>query len=217
MITSNTKTKIAFVEDNTVFYQALKLLLFESQKFDVVGMFSNAESLIKDFPYINPEIILMDINLPGMTGVEAVSAIKKEFPNTKQIILTVLEDDENVFNSLKAGADGYLLKRNSLEKLEENIMMIKDGGAPISPSIATKIINYFKTDSQDNASSEINSLSTRELEVLVLISNGLLNKEIANQLFLSIDAIKKIAQNIYAKLQVRNRSEAIRKYLDQKK
>lgn len=217
MMTTDTKTKIAFVEDNTVFYQALKLLLFESQKFDVVGMFSNAESLIRDFPYINPEIVLMDINLPGMTGVEAVSHIKKEFPNAKQIILTVLEDDENVFNSLKAGADGYLLKRNSLERLEENIMMIKDGGAPISPSIATKIINYFKTQELENESSEINNLSVRELEVLVLISNGLLNKEIANQLFLSIDAIKKIAQNIYLKLQVRNRGEAIRKYLDQKK
>lgn len=204
-MTTHTKTKIAFVEDNTIFYKALKLLLFESEKFDVVGMFSNAESLIKDFPYINPEIILMDINLPGMTGVEAVSIIKKEFPNAKQIILTVLEDDENVFNSLKAGADGYLLKRNSLEKLEENIMMIKDGGAPISPSIASKIINYFQTQENDNLSSEINNLSVRELEVLVLISNGHLNKEIADKLFLSIDAIKKIAQNIYEKLQVRNR------------
>ena len=109
------KIKIAFVEDNNLFYQSLKLLLLESEEFDIVGMFSNAESLIKDFPYINPEIVLMDLNLPGMSGVETVSIIKKDFPETKLIILTVLEDDDNIFNSLKAGADGYLLKKDSLE------------------------------------------------------------------------------------------------------
>ena len=135
------KIKIAFVEDNNLFYQSLKLLLLESEEFDIVGMFSNAESLIKDFPYINPEIVLMDLNLPGMSGVEAVSIIKKDFPETKLIILTVLEDDDNIFNSLKAGADGYLLKKDSLEKLTENILLIREGGAPITPSIAKKIID----------------------------------------------------------------------------
>lgn len=209
------KIKIAFVEDNHLFYQALKLLLFDSEQFDIVGMFSNAESFIKDFPYINPEIVLMDINLPGMRGLEAVSIIKKDSPNTKLIILTVLEDDENIFNALKAGADGYLLKRDSLEKLTENIMVIKSGGAAITPSIAKKIIDYFKSGSSTN--SEIETLSERELDVLNHISNGLLNKEIADKLFLSVDAIKKNTQNIYQKLQVRNRSEAIKKYFDYKK
>ena len=211
------KIKIAFVEDNNLFYQSLKLLLLESEEFDIVGMFSNAESLIKDFPYINPEIVLMDLNLPGMSGVETVSIIKKDFPETKLIILTVLEDDDNIFNSLKAGADGYLLKKDSLEKLTENILLIREGGAPITPSIAKKIIDYFKTDNNGNSISEINTLTSRELEVLNHISHGLLNKEIADKLFLSIDAIKKIAQNIKEKLQVRNRSEAIKKYLDHKK
>lgn len=211
------KIKIAFVEDNNLFYQSLKLLLLESEEFDIVGMFSNAESLIKDFPYILPEIVLMDINLPGMSGVEAVSIIKKKYPETKLIILTVLEDDDNVFNSLKAGADGYLLKKDSLEKLTENILLIREGGAPITHSIAKKIIDYFKTDDFGNSTSEINMLTSRELEVLNHISHGLLNKEIADKLFLSIDAIKKIAQSIYEKLQVRNRGEAIKKYLDQKK
>ncbi|SDM04124.1 response regulator [Chryseobacterium taihuense] len=211
------KIKIAFVEDNNLFYQSLKLLLLESEEFDIVGMFSNAESLIRDFPYIIPEIVLMDINLPGMSGVEAVSAIKKDYPETKLIILTVLEDDDNVFNSLKAGADGYLLKRDSLEKITEKILLIQEGGAPITSSIAKKIVDYFKTENDRNNTLEINTLTPRELEVLNHISNGLLNKEIADKLFLSIDAIKKIAQSIYEKLQVRNRGEAIRKYLDNKK
>lgn len=211
------KIKIAFVEDNNLFYQSLKLLLLESEEFDIVGMFSNAESLIKDFPYILPEIVLMDINLPGMSGVEAVSVIKKDYPETKLIILTVLEDDDNVFNSLKAGADGYLLKKDSLEKITEKILLIKEGGAPITSSIAKKIIDYFKSENDRNNYLEINTLTPRELEVLNHISNGLLNKEIADKLFLSIDAIKKIAQSIYEKLQVRNRSEAIKKYLNNKK
>jgi two-component system, NarL family, response regulator LiaR len=211
------KIKIAFVEDNNLFYQSLKLLLLESEEFDIVGMFSNAESLIKDFPYILPEIVLMDINLPGMSGVEAVSIIKKNYPETKLIILTVLEDDDNVFNSLKAGADGYLLKRDSLEKITEKILLIQEGGAPITSSIAKKIVDYFKTENDRNSTLEINTLTPRELEVLNHISNGLLNKEIADKLFLSIDAIKKIAQSIYEKLHVRNRGEAIKKYLDNKK
>ncbi|MXS72274.1 response regulator [Flavobacteriaceae bacterium W22] len=211
------KIKIAFVEDNNLFYQSLKLLLLESEEFDIVGMFSNAESLIKDFPYILPEIVLMDINLPGMSGVEAVSIIKKNYPETKLIILTVLEDDDNVFNSLKAGADGYLLKRDSLEKITEKILLIQEGGAPITSSIAKKIVDYFKTENDRNSILEINTLTPRELEVLNHISNGLLNKEIADKLFLSIDAIKKIAQSIYEKLQVRNRGEAIKKYLDNRK
>ncbi|WP_332454586.1 response regulator transcription factor [Chryseobacterium aquaticum] len=211
------KIKIAFVEDNNLFYQSLKLLLLESEEFDIVGMFSNAESLIKDFPYILPEIVLMDINLPGMSGVEAVSVIKKDYPETKLIILTVLEDDDNVFNSLKAGADGYLLKKDSLVKITEKILLIKEGGAPITSSIAKKIIDYFKSENDRNNYLEINTLTPRELEVLNHISNGLLNKEIADKLFLSIDAIKKIAQSIYEKLQVRNRSEAIKKYLNNKK
>ncbi len=180
------KIKIAFVEDNNLFYQSLKLLLLESEEFDIVGMFSNAESLIKDFPYILPEIVLMDINLPGMSGVEAVSVIKKDYPETKLIILTVLEDDDNVFNSLKAGADGYLLKKDSLEKITEKILLIQEGGAPITSSIAKKIIDYFKSENDRNNALEINTLTPRELEVLNHISNGLLNKEIADKLFLSI-------------------------------
>jgi DNA-binding NarL/FixJ family response regulator len=211
------KTSIAFIEDNQIFYQALKLLLLESKNFDLVGMFSNAESFIKDYPFIKPEIVLMDINLPGISGIEAVERMKTEFPEIKIIMLTVHDDDENIFNSLKAGADGYLLKKNALESLEESILLIKDGGSPITPIIANKIINFFKTKETETINDELSNLTSREINVLNYIAEGFLNKEIADKLFLSVDSIKKITQSIYEKLQVRNRSEAIKKYLNQKK
>ena len=211
------KTSIAFIEDNQIFYQALKLLLLESKHFDLVGMFSNAESFIKDYPFIKPEIVLMDINLPGISGIEAVERMKTEFPEIKIIMLTVHDDDENIFNSLKAGADGYLLKKNALESLEESILLIKDGGSPITPIIANKIINFFKTKETETINDELSNLTLREINVLNYIAEGFLNKEIADKLFLSVDSIKKITQSIYEKLQVRNRSEAIKKYLNQKK
>lgn len=211
------KTSIAFIEDNQIFYQALKLLLLESKNFDLVGMFSNAESFIKDYPFIKPEIVLMDINLPGISGIEAVERMKTEFPEIKIIMLTVHDDDENIFNSLKAGADGYLLKKNALESLEDSILLIKDGGSPITPIIANKIINFFKTKETETINDELSNLTSREINVLNYIAEGFLNKEIADKLFLSVDSIKKITQSIYEKLQVRNRSEAIKKYLNQKK
>ena len=211
------KTSIAFIEDNQIFYQALKLLLLESKNFDLVGMFSNAESFIKDYPFIKPEIVLMDINLPGISGIETVERMKTEFPEIKIIMLTVHDDDENIFNSLKAGADGYLLKKNALESLEESILLIKDGGSPITPIIANKIINFFKTKETETINDELSNLTSREINVLNYIAEGFLNKEIADKLFLSVDSIKKITQSIYEKLQVRNRSEAIKKYLNQKK
>lgn len=211
------KTSIAFIEDNQIFYQALKLLLLESKNFDLVGIFSNAESFIKDYPFIKPEIVLMDINLPGISGIEAVERMKTEFPEIKIIMLTVHDDDENIFNSLKAGADGYLLKKNALESLEESILLIKDGGSPITPIIANKIINFFKTKETETINDELSNLTSREINVLNYIAEGFLNKEIADKLFLSVDSIKKITQSIYEKLQVRNRSEAIKKYLNQKK
>jgi NarL family two-component system response regulator LiaR len=126
--------------------------------------------------------------------------------------LTVFEDEKTIFKSLKAGADGYLLKKDSAAFIDDKILYINKDEAAISPSIALKVINYFKTKKQNVP--EINELNERELQVLEFIAKGHLNKEIADKLFLSIDSIKKIAQTIYQKLYVRNRSEAIKKYLD---
>ncbi|MCZ4242417.1 response regulator [Pedobacter punctiformis] len=204
--------KIAFIEDNQVFYHAIKILILENEQFDLVGMFSNAESFLKDFEFIKPEIVLMDIDLPGMSGIEAIASVKANYPDTKIIVLTVHDGEENIINSLKAGADGYLLKKSSLENLSESINVILNGGAPITPAIAHKIVLHFQKE-QSHAG-DMNNLTSREKEVLSYISEGLLNKEIAEKMFISIDAIKKHAQSIYAKIQVRNRAEAMKKYLN---
>lgn len=203
------KIKIAFVEDNQVFFQAIKLLILENPNFDLVGMYTNAESIITELDFIAPDIVLMDIDLPGMTGIEAVSQIKKIKPATKIVMLTVHDDEDKIFSALKKGANGYLLKKNSLEKLAEEIILITEGGAPISPTIANKIIAFFKQE--ENA--DLKTLSDKELQILKLIAQGMLNKEIADKVFLSIDSVKKYTQSIYEKLHVRNRSEAVNKYL----
>lgn len=204
--------KVAFVEDNPVFYQTLKLKLSQNSNADLVGSFSSAEGLLGELPFIKPEMILIDLELPKISGIEAISKIKEFDSNIRVIVLTVFDDEKTIFKSLKAGADGYLLKKDSATFIDDKLIYINKDEAAISPSIALKVINYFKTKKQNVP--EINELNERELQVLEFIAKGYLNKEIADKLFLSIDSIKKIAQNIYHKLYVRNRSEAIKKYLD---
>jgi NarL family two-component system response regulator LiaR len=204
--------KVAFVEDNPVFYHTLKVKLGKNERVELVGAFSTAEGLLSELNYIMPNLILMDLDLPKISGIEAIIKIKEIDARIRVIVLTVFDDEETIFDSLKAGADGYLLKKDSANFIDEKILFIDKNEAAISPSIALKVINYFRNKKQNVL--EINELNDRELQVLEFIAKGCLNKEIADKLFLSIDSIKKIAQNIYQKLYVRNRSEAIKKYLD---
>lgn len=204
--------KVAFVEDNPVFFQTLKVKLSSNERVDLVGTFSTAEGLLSELNYINPEIVLIDLDLPKISGIEAIFKIKHINSKIRVIVLTVFDDEQTIFNSLKAGADGYLLKKDSASFIEERLLFIDKNEAAISPSIAYKVINYFRSKKQNVP--EINELTERELQVLEFIAKGYLNKEIADKLYLSIDSIKKIAQNVYQKLYVRNRSEAVKKYLD---
>lgn len=204
--------KVAFVEDNPVFFQTLKIKLAQNERVDLVGAFSTAEALLSELNYINPEVVLMDLDLPKISGVEAIFKIKQFDSRIRVIVLTVYDDEQTVFNSLKAGADGYLLKKDSSSFIEDRLLFIDKNEAAISPSIAYKVISYFRNKKQSVP--EINELNERELQVLEFIAKGYLNKEIADKLYLSIDSIKKIAQNVYQKLYVRNRSEAVKKYLD---
>lgn len=204
--------KVAFVEDNPVFFQTLKIKLIQNERVNLVGAFSTAEALLSELNYINPEVVLMDLDLPKISGVEAIFKIKQFNSRIRVIVLTVYDDEQTVFNSLKAGADGYLLKKDSSSFIEDRLLFIDKKEAVISPSIAYKVISYFRNKKQSVP--EINELNERELQVLEFIAKGYLNKEIADKLYLSIDSIKKIAQNIYQKLYVRNRSEAVKKYLD---
>ena len=213
MVNMDKNIKIAFVEDNQVFFQALKILLLENKNFDLVGMFSNAESLIRELSFTLPDVVIMDLDLPGMSGIEAIQLIKKQFTSIKILVLTVHDDEDRIFKSLRAGADGYLLKKNSLESLDEKIYTIINEGSPISVEVSKKVLSYFQKDLNLKNVPELKTLTEKELEILELISEGHLNKEIADKMFTSIDSVKKHVQMIYEKLNVRNRSEAINMFL----
>ncbi|WMW77390.1 response regulator transcription factor [Flavobacterium sp. 20NA77.7] len=209
--------KVVFVEDNMVFHKGLKLVLQNSKEIDLVGMYSTAESLINDFEFVAPDVVVMDIDLPGMNGIEAISLLKKNHKATKFLVLTVHEN-ENLIQALKSGADGYLVKKNSFDSIEEEIITLSKGGFPITPDILDELKNYFQNNgSKDTKNNPVFDLLTeKERHVLELVSEGFLNKEIANKINLSIDSVKKITQHIYEKLEVRNRSEAVNKYLSHK-
>lgn len=207
--------KTVFVEDNVVFHKGLKIVLQSSNEIDLVGMYSTAESLINDFEFVKPDVVIMDIDLPGMNGIEAISRLKKINTNTKFLVLTVHEN-ENLINALISGADGYLVKKNSFNSIEKEVIKLHKGGFPLTPNVLDELKNYFQ-NSQSEKPQKNNAifdlLSEKERFVLELISEGFLNKEIASKINLSIDSVKKITQHIYEKLEVRNRSEAVNKYL----
>lgn len=157
----------------------------------------------------NVELILMDIQMPEMDGIEAVSEVKKKYPQVKIIMLTVMDDEESIFASIRNGADGYLLKDIDSDELYAGIQEIMDGGAPMSPSIALKTLKLLRQPLQNDVSSEKVELSPRETEVLVQLSKGLNYNEIADNLNISNGTVRKHVENTYRKLQVRNKVEAI--------
>jgi DNA-binding NarL/FixJ family response regulator len=202
---------ICIVDDQTLIRDTISLIIEQSSAgMTILQSFSNAEAFVEEYDYYRPDLTLMDIDLPGMSGIEAISIITSKYPKAKFLVLTVFADDEKVFKALKAGAGGYLLKKHSYDYLSENINELLAGGAPMSPEIARKVIEYF---SNNNESLLLNKLTDKEKIVLQMLVDGFLYKEIAMKLGVTIDAIKKHAHNIYEKLQVRTRSEAIKKYL----
>ncbi|MBS1914914.1 MAG: response regulator transcription factor [Bacteroidetes bacterium] len=206
--------KVCFVEDSPVSHRALKVLMQESKKIDLVGMYSNAESFLAEYPFIRPDIVVVDLQLPGISGLDAICTIKAEFPDSRFLVLTAHEEEEMIFKALRAGAGGYILKKNSFNNIAEEIISFYEGGAPLTPLVASKIIHYFQQDKGYNLG---NKLTEKEKDILKMIVDGLLYKEIASQKSISIDGIKKHVSNIYEKLQVRTRSEAIKKYFTQMK
>lgn len=201
---------ICIVEDQDIILQTLEIILSDSEEVTCIGSFANAEDFIEQYHELRPDVVLMDIDLPGMSGIEAILTIKSKYTGARFLVLTVFNDDEKVFKALKAGAGGYLLKKYSYDELVRNIIELFNGGAPMSQEIARKVVKYFQ---RDNGLQQFNHLTEKERRVLEMIVNGFLYKEIASQLEVTIDTIKKHAHNIYEKLHVRTRSEAIRKYL----
>ena len=207
-------TRLAIVDDNTFLQKTIqdKLAFFDdvSIKFKAMNGLELLEKLEKNH---NLDLILMDIEMPKMNGIEATEIIKNRYPQIKIIMLTVFDNDENIFHSIKAGADGYLLKEINPQELYTAIKETLNGGAIMTPSIALKTLKLFRNPAafEDLPNKEEYNLTVREIEVLEQLSKGLKYNTIAENLFLSVGTIRKHVENIYTKLQVHNKLEAIQK------
>lgn len=201
---------VAIIEDIKEIKEGLELLIDGSDGFRCIKTFATAEEAMHELPGISPDVVLMDINLPGMSGIEAVRALKQKCPRTQFIMSTVYEDDENIFESLKAGASGYLLKKTAPSKILDSITEVYHGGSPMSSQIARKVISSFQ---QKDSIDETELLTVREKEILKLLAKGLRYKEIAAELEISMDTVRTHTRHIYEKLQVQSRTEAINKVM----
>ena len=205
--------KVVIVEDATWMRGNLVREINGSPGFHCVNDYRTAEEALRGIPADQPDVVLMDINLPGMNGVECMRQLRADCPEVRCLMLTVYEESEKIFNSLLAGASGYLLKRTSTAELMEAIQQVLDGGSPMSSSIARKVVAYFNV--MGAAKSDTAALSPRELQVLELLAKGMAYKNIADELSLSIETIRMNVKHIYTKLHVHSRGEAAAKYLQQ--
>lgn len=210
--------RIAIFDDNKNIRDSIQLLLQTEPDFEVVGCFSHVLDCVEDVKNSKPDIVLMDIEMPGMTGIQAVHAIKKEFPQVLVLMQTVFEDDDRVFDSICAGASGYLLKNFLNTRLVESIKEVQYGGSPMSPSIARKVFNKMQALSmhvKPEAAPEYN-LTAREKEVLSCIVDGLAYKMIADKLFISYETVRSHVKKIYEKLHVASLTEVVSKAMKER-
>ena len=209
------ETKLAIVDDNTFLARSIneKLSIFDDLKIKYT-VFNGSDFLAKLEKDHNLDLVLMDIEMPVLDGIETVSIVKKKYPHIKVLMLTVFDNDENIFNAIKAGADGYLLKEIEAEKLHKAIIETMEGGAAMSPSIAVKtlkLLRYPEKQKELSIEEAIVELSNREVEVLEQLAQGLSYTTIAKNIFLSPSTVRKHIENIYKKLQVHNKLEAVQK------
>ncbi len=206
--------KIAIVDDNSFLIKAVEEKLSFFDDFAIRFSADNGKTLLEKLDKNhNVDMILMDIEMPVMNGIEATQLVKQRYPQIKIIMLTVFDNDENIFKSIKAGADGYLLKEVNAKDLHQGILETLNGGASMTPSIALKTLKLFRNpiDFENLENQENIQLTSREVEVLEQLSKGLKYQQIAENLFLSVGTIRKHVENIYTKLQVHNKLEAIQK------
>ncbi len=202
---------VSIVEDNEQLRTTLAKVINRAEGFRCVSHYGTAEAALEALPKDGPEVVLMDINLPGINGVECVRKLKQVAPSIMVVMLTVYEDTENIFNALAAGAAGYLLKRTKSAELLEAIREVRRGGSPMTTHIARKVTQSFQKVGPSQQPTE--NLSEREQEVLDCLSQGFLYKEIAEKLGISYETVHTYIRRIYEKLQVRTRTEAVAKFL----
>jgi|SRR5215471_9295930 len=200
---------VAIVEDLDEVREGLANFIMLNSDFMVLGAFRTAEDALQKIPELQPDIVIMDINLPGIDGIQCIRELKNDTPHTQFMMFTVYENDERVFEALKAGATGYLLKSTGLMQLTEALKELHNGGSPMSASIARKLISHFSN--QQIQSNSIDTLTQRENEILALLAKGLLYKEIAEKLSIAVNTVRQHIHKIYEKLHVQNRTEAINK------
>jgi DNA-binding NarL/FixJ family response regulator len=205
------KINVAIVEDNRGFRAKLENYLNEASGFHCVCACDSAEEALKMIPQVLPDVVLMDIHLPGMSGVDCTRQLKSICPSVQILVLTVYEDNNRIFGALKAGASGYLLKRAAPESILAAIQEVKQGGAPMSSQIARCVVQSFRESSPNPLKAD--KLSQREEEILQQLSQGYSTKEIADRSSISVNTVRTHLQHIYDKLHVRSRTEAILKYI----
>jgi DNA-binding NarL/FixJ family response regulator len=204
---------VAIVEDNNDIRQALEQIITMTEGYTLAGSCVNGEEAITKIPTLNPAVVLMDINLGGINGIECVKILKDLYPEMLFMMCTIYEEDEKIFEALSAGASGYILKKTAPDKLLNAIKELYEGGAPMSSQIACKVVAAFKSKPAVSINSDsLDVLSKREKEILEALSRGLLYKEIADQLFISSQTVRKHVYHIYEKLHVGNRIEAVNKF-----
>jgi DNA-binding NarL/FixJ family response regulator len=203
--------QIVLVEDSARLRESLAQMLAQSPAHRLVGAFADAETALAQIPALRPDVVLMDIGLPRMSGIECVRALKAQMPSLPVLMLTVYDEGPFLFNSLKAGANGYLLKRTVADKLLDAIEEARQGGVPLTRQMAAKIAEYFQQ--QGTIVAEVETLTRRERETLELLAQGFLYKEIADRLGISLDTVREYVRNIYVKLHVSSRTEAVVKFL----
>ena len=203
--------KVSIVEDLVEVREGLVELVQSDKELLMVGSFKDAESAIQNLTHLQVDVVLMDINLPGMSGIECIKMVKEKCPDTQFMMFTVYENDEKVVQALRAGATGYLLKRAEPKRILESIKELNQGGSPMSSNIARKLINIFV---HEKVITKKEILSDRENEVLELLANGLLYKEIAERLHIGHGTVRQHIHNIYEKLHVSNRTEAVNRYFE---
>jgi DNA-binding NarL/FixJ family response regulator len=203
--------KVSVVDDDDGIRTSLAALIHRAPNFKLVGDYADAETALKEIPRHPPDVVLMDINLPGMNGVECVRQIKALLPSVQVLMLTVYEDSDSLFNSLKAGASGYLLKRTASERLLEAVRDVHAGGSPMTPQLARRVVQFFSKAS--GGESSVAKLTPGEKEFLDQLAKGYAYKEIADRMNISIDTVRSYVRTVYEKLHVHSRTEAVVKYL----
>ena len=203
--------KVAIVDDDEGIRSSLSALIKRAKEFKLTGEFANGENALAEIPKNLPDVVLMDINLPGMKGYDCVRQLKTAHPAVQFLMLTVYEDSDSLFNSLKAGASGYLLKRTASTRLLEAIHDVHNGGSPMTPQLARRVVQFFTKPAE--TTSPVASLTAGEKEFLNQLANGYAYKEIADRMTISIDTVRSYVRTVYEKLHVHSRTEAVVKYL----